>query len=447
MPELPIDFTKRMQNVLLDNATDFFASLKHDAPISLRYNSKKIANLPSTERIPWCKNGFYLDSRPSFTLDPLFHAGTYYVQEASSMLIEQAIKQIVEPNKAIKVLDLCAAPGGKSTHILDLINDKSLLVSNEVIGSRVSVLQENLLKWGYSNSVVTNLDPKIFGRLEGFFDVILVDAPCSGEGLFRKDPKATKEWSLENANICAMRQNRIIADVMPSLKEAGFIIYSTCTYNPAENMEQIVNLCELHGFQSVKIKMDPTWNVTEMTENNQIGYQCYPHLVKGEGFFLSLLQKHSISRQTGKIKKKLAIQKTLKFDLTNYISDKKDWSVFEAFSNEYSFVDADLVQYIDEIISHIPVKSVGTNFILIKGKDILPTHSLALSVEVSDKLPRIELDLENTLQYLRKNEFETEYPGDGFNLVCYPEHPWGWVKATSGRFNNKLPSEYRIRNL
>ena len=314
MSELPLDFTKRMQNILLDNAADFFASLKQDAPISIRYNSKKITTLPSNERIPWCKNGFYLDSRPSFTLDPLFHAGTYYVQEAGSMLIEQAMKQIVEPNNAIKVLDLCAAPGGKSTHILDLINDKGLLVSNEVIGSRVSVLQENLLKWGRSNSVVTNLDPKIFGRLEGFFDVILVDAPCSGEGLFRKDPKATKEWSLDNANICAMRQNRIIADVLPSLKEGGFLIYSTCTYNPAENMEQIVHLSEMHGFKSVKIEMDSAWKVAEMNNNNHLGYQCYPHLVKAEGFFLALLQKQSISRQTGKIKKKLTVQKTLKFN-------------------------------------------------------------------------------------------------------------------------------------
>lgn len=190
---------------------------------SIRINPKKfsIENLKFKieNKIPWTQYGIYLLQRPSFTFDPLFHAGCYYVQEASSMFLEQALKQAVDLSKPVKVLDLCAAPGGKSTHIQSLIPKDSLLVSNEVIQSRVPVLKDNIIKWGTENVVVTRNDPKDFSRLENYFDVILIDAPCSGSGLFRREPEAIEEWSLNNVKLCSLRQQRIVADVFPALKK------------------------------------------------------------------------------------------------------------------------------------------------------------------------------------------------------------------------------------
>ena len=195
------------------------------------------------------------NERPSFTLDPSFHGGKYYVQEASSMFLEQAFCATYQFSRiALNVLDLCAAPGGKSTHLLSLMNKNSLLVSNEVIQSRAAILSENIQKWGHGNVIVTNNDPKDFQRLPGFFDVIVVDAPCSGEGLFRKDPNALKEWSEDVVALCSRRQRRILNDVWPTLKTGGLLIYSTCTYNADENEENLKWLKEEYHVESIPLK-------------------------------------------------------------------------------------------------------------------------------------------------------------------------------------------------
>ncbi len=203
------------------NPTKFKEPLTHHSPFITH------------DKIPWSQYGYYLDQRPSFTFDPLFHAGCYYVQEASSMFLEQALQQTVDLSQPLKVLDLCGAPGGKSTHIQSLISKESLLVTNEVIKNRVSVLVQNITKWGCDNVIVTHNDPKHFTRLEGYFDVIIIDAPCSGSGLFRKDAEAVAEWSLNNVALCSQRQQRILADALPSLKTNGILIYSTCSYSKA----------------------------------------------------------------------------------------------------------------------------------------------------------------------------------------------------------------------
>jgi len=214
---------------------------------SIRINPQKLSEasqVPSTggdlgEAVPWTEYGYYLNQRPSFTFDPLFHAGCYYVQEASSMFLEQAFKQTVDLSRSLRILDLSAAPGGKSTHIQSLISKDSLLVSNEVIRSRANILKDNIAKWGSDNVVVTNNDPKSFARLENYFDAIIVDAPCSGSGLFRRDEKAIDEWSENNVHLCSERQQRILADVWSALKRNGVLIYSTCSYSNEEN-ENIV---------------------------------------------------------------------------------------------------------------------------------------------------------------------------------------------------------------
>ena len=250
------------------------------------------SRLPIHEKIPWTQYGYYLKERPSFTFDPLFHAGCYYVQEASSMFLEQALKQTVDLTQPLKVLDLCAAPGGKSTHIQSLISKDSLLVSNEVIRSRANVLKDNIIKWGCQNVMVTNNDPKDFSRLEGYFDVIVVDAPCSGSGLFRKEPEAINEWSENNVALCGQRQQRIVADIWPALKENGILIYSTCSYSKEEDEDIVSWITANFELESEKLKVESEWGITETEISTDIfSYRFWPDKVNGEGFFIACFQK------------------------------------------------------------------------------------------------------------------------------------------------------------
>ena len=245
MISLPPAFTERMQQLLGNESETFFQALVSESPTSIRLNPEKTVNtdLPFSEllsrQVPWCSNGYYLKERPSFTSDPLLHGGAYYVQEASSMFLQVVLQQITE-DTPLRVLDLCAAPGGKSTLLANNLPKDSLLVSNEVIKSRASILKENIIKWGYDHIVVTNSDPNRFTGMKGAFDMILVDAPCSGEGMFRKDEKAITEWSENNLRLCEERQKRILSDVWDALAPGGYLVYSTCTYNPGEN-EDILN--------------------------------------------------------------------------------------------------------------------------------------------------------------------------------------------------------------
>ena len=232
---VPGELLHSLKNVEGFDEKSFLHVHEHRKPVvSVRINPEKITAAPfgGAEKIPWSSTGYYLPERPSFTLDPLLHAGAYYVQEASSMFLEQCLRQTTDLSSPLKVLDLCAAPGGKSTLIQSFISNESLLVSNEVIKTRVAVLVENLSKWGNENVIATNNDPRDFARLNGFFDVLVIDAPCSGSGLFRRDPDAISEWSVAAVETCSMRQQRILSDSYACLKQNGILIYSTCSYSP-----------------------------------------------------------------------------------------------------------------------------------------------------------------------------------------------------------------------
>ena len=227
--------------------------------------------------VPWAaEEAFYLLDRPSFTLDPLFHAGAYYVQEASSMyvgvLFERALG-VLGRRTGVRVLDLCAAPGGKTTQLLSHLDDTSLLVANEVMASRATVLSDNVARWGCSNVAVTSSDPAAFASLDGFFHVVVVDAPCSGEGMFRKDERAVAEWSPATVNLCAARQRRILADVWPALAPGGLLVYSTCTFNRREDEENVAWICDELGAECLDQR------------------HFYPGEDRGEGFFAALVRK------------------------------------------------------------------------------------------------------------------------------------------------------------
>lgn len=284
----PEAFKQRVENDPF-LGTPLLEALNQTAPVSVRLHPlKQKAALTFSEKIAWCEHAFYLKERPSFTLDPLFHAGCYYPQEAGSMVLDTVLKQLDLPSEP-SILDLCAAPGGKSTLIASFLNNNGLLVSNEVIQARARILTENTTKWGYTNTVVTNNDPKDFERLNEFFDVIVVDAPCSGEGMFRKDLKARDEWSEENVQICSSRQKRIVMDVWDSLKPGGFLIYSTCTFNSAENEDTISWYLNELAATSVKLEMPEEL----VAGRNDIGHYCLPGKTVSEGFYIAVLQKEA----------------------------------------------------------------------------------------------------------------------------------------------------------
>ncbi|MDP4853127.1 MAG: RsmB/NOP family class I SAM-dependent RNA methyltransferase, partial [Saprospiraceae bacterium] len=290
--ELPIDFIHQMGNIIDETElSEFISSVTSTASVTgIRFNPLKASGLnESGKPVPWTQRGFTLENRPNFTLDPSFHAGAYYVQDPSSMFVEWVAKKLLATTKKPFILDLAAAPGGKSTILAEIASEKNgFLLANEVIKSRVPILKQNLAKWGYANVFVSSFEVPVFSSLPPLFDLILLDAPCSGEGLFRKDVKARDEWSLEHVNHCASRQKRILSPIPALLKEGGYLIYSTCTYNTQENDDQIAWLCQTFSLEIVPMEVPPQWGIIN-TEKG--GFQCFPHRVNGEGFYLAVLQK------------------------------------------------------------------------------------------------------------------------------------------------------------
>ena len=396
------------------------------------------------EAVPWCEKGRYLSHRPSFTLDPRFHAGAYYVQEASSMFLWHALTQIPGIEKNAKVLDLCAAPGGKSSLLAAYFTD-GLLVANEVIKSRAAILVENLTKWGSDNVVITNNDPTHFQSLPGFFDVILVDAPCSGSGLFRKDPAAIDEWSLDNVELCSQRQQRILADIIPSLKENGILIYATCSYSPAEDEEIADWLIEDMQLQSVQISISSEWGIVETQSPKQqaFGYRFYPNLVKGEGFFLSAFIKKGTTEssrfkeQTISLPNKTESAQIQSFcPLPDYFQLFKQGDAIRAIKKEW-------MPALQQLAGHLYIKKAGIEIGAIKGKDVIPSHELAMSGLPLQHFPSFELDETEALQYLRRSDLSFS-AAVGWQLVRFEGLPLGWIKALPNRINNYYPAEWRI---
>jgi len=426
---------------------NFVAAHQQNSPVSIRVNPQKRFPTNYQHKIPWTASGYYLDERPTFTLDPVLHAGGYYVQEPSSMFIEQAVLQATNHGAALNVLDLCSAPGGKSTHLLSLISKESLLVSNEVIRSRVSILEENIIKWGYPNSVVTNNDPKDFQRLGAFFDVIVVDAPCSGEGLFRKDPHALNEWSPYNVLLCSNRQRRILKDIWPALKRDGILIYSTCTYNEQENEEVLQWLHESEDVESIRLTLDPRWGVTEIIQNDGYGYRLFPHRVKGEGFFLSVVRKLSEGDARPKPRKIFVWpEKKIVHQLHDWVAHPQEKTFILRKDQLVQALPANKITDIELLANNLYLISSGIAIAAVKHDKLIPDHALALSVELNVKNFRtIDLNLQDALRFLRRDAIEGGGAKRGFALVRFNDLPVGWVNVLDSRVNNLYPAQWRIR--
>jgi len=442
----PEGFIERIRGQKYIDADSLLKALEEPSPVSIRINSSKWNREPlNSQPVPWCSSGFYLDSRPSYTLDPLFHSGCYYPQEASGMFIEQVFKQFVNGDRYLKVLDLCGAPGGKSTHLSSLIGSRNLLVANEVIKTRASILAENITKWGRSNTLVTQNDPSVFSDLQGFFDIVLVDAPCSGEGMFR-DSIAVAEWSGENAHHCSERQKRILADVWPSLKEDGILIYGTCTFNPAENEENIKWLITNHQAESLDVAISDFNGITEIDYQGVKGYSFYPNRIKGEGLFISVLRKTENSgKTTGRMRKNLNTElKRADLEIV------REWT---KFPDENIIRTGDQISYIpglkgDYLILNQRMKiiSTGTKICTAKKNGYVPDHELALSEGIRENaFPLAKLDYNEALHYLRRDNFLPAGIPEGWVIADFGGINLGFCNNIGNRVNNYYPVGWRIR--
>ena len=423
----------------------FVQALEKEPVVSIRVNERKMVSGLSLKTVPWAESGRYLESRPLFTADPLFHAGCYYVQEASSMFVEQVVKQYV--NAPVRALDLCAAPGGKSTHLLSLLPRDSMLVSNEPMPLRAQVLAENITKWGNASSVVTKNEPADFAPFRNFFDFVLVDAPCSGEGLFRKDSFAVEQWSVSNVEQCARRQRDIVADIWDTLCPGGLMVYSTCTFNREENEDCVEWIASELGAEILEVKVPDEWNITgSLTTEGLPVYRFIPGYTEGEGLFMAVLRKDGSSTVVQpRLPRFKQVPAKVKGEVEKWIvgSERFDFvmqsDIVVAMPKKHAAAMLALQQKLKVIHAALPLAEV-------KNNKLLPLHALAMSTELNaSAFNTMELEREKALAYLHREAMLFADAPVGHLLLTYKGIPVGFVKNIGNRANNLYPAEWRIR--
>lgn len=458
MKTLPEDFRTYTQALMGEKLYQRLehAILEEEAPTSIRINPFKCKDADG-EPIPWCpETGRYLSTRPGFTFDPLLHAGLYYVQEASSMFVDMAIRQYVK--EPVMMLDLCAAPGGKSTAVRAALPEGSLLFSNEPMRTRSQILAENVQKFGHPDMIVTNNYPRDYKKSKLQFDVILTDVPCSGEGMFRKDEGAIGEWSTQNVNNCWQLQREIVSDIWNCLKPGGILIYSTCTFNAHEDEENVDWICKELGAEVMALEgVEDAWNITRnLTGSDFPVYRFIPGVSRGEGLFMAILKKEgeweagSSAKENRKDKKKK--DKKVAKGKGPEIPDgwlKADTEWMPAESNETVYaIPGRWKDIYDQAEKNLKVLHAGVKLGTDKGKGLIPDQALALSTMLNkDHFPQVELSYEDAIRYLRKEA--VNLPADtpkGYVLITYRQVPIGWEKNIGNRANNLYPQEWKIKS-
>ncbi len=433
---LPKAFIERMQQRLGNDLPSYIRALSVEPPVSIRLNPSKLdAGFSKSIKLSYSDYAYVLTERPRFNLDPLFHAGCYYVQEAGSIFLEHIFKQLQLPSDPF-ILDLCAAPGGKSTHLLSLLNNQGLLVSNEIIPSRNKILQQNIYKWGYENVIVTQAAAARIAASDLACDLVLIDAPCSGEGLFRKDKEAGSHWSEAAVQGCSRRQQDLVESIIPSIKQGGYLIYSTCTFEESENDDIIQYLVKHHGFEVVQITSIP-----EGVISTNYGFQFYPHRTYSEGFYISALRKTTL---THKEKFNYPLPASYLIESTTSL-----WNPFIDTYRHQTLRLHDTYFLINEIVAQalnslggVTIKSAGAPL----GKQspkLKPHAALALSNRLH-YAQAIKLNHSDALKFLSGNALENDNQTHGLLLLTYQQHGLGWVNAVKGRLNNLYPHEWRI---
>ena len=455
--QLPERFVERMRQELGEaEATALCEALATEPSTAIRLNTPKMSCPPfEAEAVPWSADGYTLPERPAFTLDPAFHAGAYYVQEASSQFAGYILSQAVGGRaqcEGVRVLDVCAAPGGKSTHYASLVGEHGLVVANEINRSRAAVLADNARKWGLGNMVVTCNDSAHLGDYEEWFDVVAIDAPCSGEGMFRKSEEACEQWSEANVRMCADRQWEIVKNVFDTLRPGGVLIYSTCTFNRDEDEALVQRICDEWGeaiepAQEVDV-VDEWGAVVERVGAFQT-FRFFPHRVKGEGMFMAVARKAGepmSRRRMPKARREViaAVEKRSEQELSRWVKEPKRMRFFSAGDTIY----ACWAEHYDEIkalSSRLAVIYSGVALgQIFKGK-LKPDGALAFYVGLNrDAVATAELSLDEALQFLRKQDMSAEPFVEGVNMVLYKGLPLGFVKRVGARVNNMYPASLRI---
>ena len=477
LPKEFIDYTSSLFGE--ERWKNYLASFDESVPVSVRLNPFKMPTeelFSETEKtpVPWCRNAFYLAERPNFTLDPLLHAGVYYVQEAGSMFLDEVLKtlsssplkgedcgdaniaNVLSPTGSLPTgegggrgrscaLDLCAAPGGKSTLLRAALPDDCVLYSNEPDRRRANILMENMQKQGHPNVIVTNNYAIDYQKSGLMFDLIVCDVPCSGEGMFRKDHDSIGEWSLQNVMKCASLQRSIIGDIWPCLNEGGVIVYSTCTFNLHEDEENVKWICETLGAEIIPIEVREEWNITGSLLKgwDKPVYRFIPGTTKGEGLFMAVMRKKEaqpLTRPTD------TLSPRGEGDVSNECSKRKSSrEKVISSSPQGERVSVGRVRGSGSLRVLSDGHPVGTQ----KGKNIIPAHAEALLINLpKDKYPFAELTKEDALKYLHHEAIvlSPDVP-KGFVIVTYQGHPLGFVKNIGNRANNLYPQEWKIRNL
>ncbi len=439
-----------MQSQLGDSFEAFRDALTKPSPTSIRHHPlKRSRSVQEVNAVPWAALGEYLAERPVFTLDPLYHAGCYYVQEASSMILE-AFYRMLPPVSSRSLLDLCAAPGGKATHLLSLMREGDYLLTNEVHPNRHGILFENLTRWGNPRVIVGRCSPDdLAARHPERFDLILVDAPCSGEGMIRKDPVALRQWTPELVQKCVIRQQAILKQAMALLRPGGYLIYSTCTFNREENETQIEGLLRDFDCSEIRPDLDDDWGIV----HSDHGVRCYPHLMEGEGLFMSMIRKESsvaspseMSGSTRMANRHLGIPALPPPKELHHFIQTKDFTWYQGRQETWRAIPNLLHQHAPDLIGSPLDLQSG----LIVGKMKTPTvfipdHALALSEACQPDVAQLELKIEDALRFLKKETIPSSDAPKGIYQVTHQGRGLGWAKVIPGRVNNLIPHHWRIR--
>ena len=437
------------------NLSAVLDALSGEPSVSVRINPAK-AGSPSeifgnlvSGPVEWNRHAAFLSERPAFTLDPLIHAGAYYVQDSSAMFPGKAFRDVLDKvlESGIispKVLDLCAAPGGKTTDISASLRESCkggyLLISNEIMKQRAAVLADNAAVWGDPSVVVTSVDPKAFGTLPGFFDIIVADVPCSGEGMFRKDDEAVSQWSEENVALCQARQRRIVADVWPSLAEGGFLVYSTCTFNNLENDDNVKWICSEFGAEIIGIDSCGLLRT-------ECGVSLVPGFVRGEGQYCAVLRKTSPSAGT-------AACSGRQQDRWQKLPEAHASIIRPLLDEEMAMIVKDgrivaVPEYVRCFLSMLePLRPLARGLAvgMFKGKDFIPDADLALSLSLRrGAFNEFEVNRETALSFLHRDPVRLPDAERGMLLLVYRGLPIGFVKNLGNRCNSLHPLHRRIR--
>ena len=436
------NFIKQLRGLMPDECEPLVDAITATEPsVAVRVNDARGITVPEEcRRVPWCEWGFYLDGRPAFTFDTDWHAGGYYVQDASSMFIAHVIKHLI--HKPVRYLDLCAAPGGKTTAAIQALPQQSLVVANEIVPPRARILADNIIRWGNPRCVVTSNAPAQLGKLTHFFDVIAADVPCSGEGMMRKDDEAVTQWFPTLVTQCAQRQREILTDAWQALRPGGLLIYSTCTYNRQENEEIAEFIVHELGATSLEVPVEASWNIHPAIGSDNHCHRFMPHRVDGEGLFMAAFSKNGDSpRQDIRIKEKSAKKgdETIK----NWLSSPEDFFIEE--QGDFSVaVPLDIRREVAALRYSLNVLHAGVELATLMGRKTVPHPALAMSLaRVEGAFPTCEVDYPTALRYLRGESITVNGPR-GYILVAHERAVLGFANNLGNRANNLYPKSLRI---